>query len=80
MCCGRCAVKNSHSRPLFYLWKPQLLLPCDNVVIDSLNPELNALPFENKPFREQEVMPMSDSSKCLGRQIEVSRLCVGAVL
>lgn len=28
----------------------------------------------------KEVMPMQDSSKCMGHQVEVRRLCAGAVL
>ena len=28
----------------------------------------------------KEVMPMTDSSKCMGHQTGVSRLCAGAVL
>ena len=34
-----------------------------------------------KPSRDKEVMPMSESSCiCMGLQVDVSRLCAGAVL
>ncbi len=36
--------------------------------------------LEIQPFRDKEVMPMTDSSKCMGRQAGVNRLCAGAVL
>lgn len=36
--------------------------------------------LEIQPFRDKEVMPMTDSSKRVGHQAGVNRLCAGAVL
>ena len=43
-------------------------------------PLLRQLTLQILPFSTQEVMPMQESSKRMGLQVEISRLCAGAVL
>ena len=45
------------------------------------HPEQNALSFwDIDRLGNKEVMPMIESSKCMGHQVGVNRLCAGAVL
>ena len=43
-------------------------------------PLLRQIALQFLPFKIQEVMLMQESSKCMGLQVEISRLCAGAVL
>lgn len=43
-------------------------------------PLLRQLALQILSFRTQEVMLMQESSKRMGLQVEISRLCAGAVL